>query len=63
MADGKTEFLRDPETGYIYVYRDGKFVGPVAAMGEEPPAEPSHDLWAEAHLNGKTTVRERGVQR
>lgn len=47
-----TEFLRDPETGYLYAYRDGKLVGPVAAMGEEPPAVPSRDLWKEAHPNG-----------
>lgn len=47
-----TEFLRDPETGYLYAYRDGELVGPVAAMGEEPPAEPSRDLWEEAHPNG-----------
>lgn len=44
-----TEFLRDSETGYLYVYRDGKLVGPVMAMGEKPPAKPSRDLWAEAH--------------
>lgn len=43
------EFKRDPKTGYLYAYKDGKLVGPVAAMGEEPPAEPSRDLWEEAH--------------
>lgn len=39
------EFIRDPETGFLYAYRDGELVGPVAAMGEEPPAEPSRNLW------------------
>ena len=48
-----TEFLRDPETGYLYAYRNGRLIGPVAAMGDEPPAEPSHDLWAEAHGDGR----------
>ena len=43
------EFLRDPETGFVYAYRDGVLAGPVAAMGEEPPAEPSRDLWREEH--------------
>lgn len=43
------EFLIDPETGYLYAYRDGELVGPVNAMGEDAPAEPSRDLWAEAH--------------
>ena len=47
------KFLRDSETGYLYAYRDGELVGPVAAMGEEPPAEPSRDLWAEAHGDGR----------
>lgn len=47
------EILRDPETGYLYAYRDGELVGPVAAMGEEPPTKPSRDLWAEAHPNGE----------
>ena len=48
-----TEFLRDPKTGYLYVYEDGKLVGPVAAMGEEPPAEPSQDLWRREHGDGR----------
>jgi len=43
------EFLRDPETGYVYAYRDGELVGPVADMSEEPPAEPSQDLWGREH--------------
>ena len=38
------EFKRDPETGYLYAYRDGELIGPIAAMGENPPAEPSRDL-------------------
>jgi hypothetical protein len=35
------EFRRDPVTGYLYAYRDDILVGPVAAMGEKPPAEPT----------------------
>ena len=50
-----TEFLRDPETGYLYAYRDGKLVGPVAAMGEEPPAKPSEDLYERSRKDG--TIR------
>ena len=49
------EFLRDPETGYVYAYRDGRLVGPIAAMGEEPPAEPSQDLWRREHGGGRRT--------
>ena len=48
-----TEFLRDPETGYVYAYRDGRLVGPVPAMGEEPPADPSQDLWRREHGGGR----------
>lgn len=44
-----TEFLRDPETRYLYAYSDGKLVGPVAAVGKEPLAEPSRDFWEEAY--------------
>lgn len=47
-----TEFLRDPETGFVYVYQDGELVGPIVAMGEKPPAEPSRDLWKKEHPNG-----------
>ena len=42
-----TEFLRDPETGYLYAYRDGRLIGPIAAMGDDPPVKPSRDLWEE----------------
>ena len=29
------EFKRDPETGILYAYEDGKLVGPVVTMGDE----------------------------
>lgn len=45
------EFLRDPQTGFLYAYKDGVLVGPVSAMGEESPARPSVDLWREVHFN------------
>lgn len=28
------EFRRDPETGVVNAYRDGKLVGPVVTMGD-----------------------------
>lgn len=46
-----TEILRDPDTGVLYAYRDGKLVGPVVTMGDPSnvPPKPSRDLYAEAH--------------
>lgn len=46
------ELLRDPKTGYVYAYRDGRLIGPVQAMGEKPPEKPSTDLWKREHGNG-----------
>lgn len=45
------EMLRDPETGVVYVYRDGQLVGPMVTMGDpsDVPAEPSQDLWRREH--------------
>lgn len=42
-----TEFLRDPRTGYVYAYKDGKLVGPMQSMGDgnKVPDKPSTDLW------------------
>lgn len=40
-----TEFLRDPDTGLLYAYKDGELVGQIIAMGEESKPEPSTDLW------------------
>lgn len=35
------EFRRDPVTGHVYAYRDGRLAGPVLAMGEVAPPTPS----------------------
>ena len=45
------EFLRDPNTGILYAYKDGRVVGPIVAMGDpiNVPPTPSRDLYAEAH--------------
>ena len=48
-----TEFLRDPKTGYVYAYKDGKLVGPMQSMGENAPQQPTEDLWKREHRNGK----------
>lgn len=29
------EFKRDPNTGILYAYKDGKLIGPVTTMGDE----------------------------
>lgn len=29
------EFKRDPESGVLYAYKDGKLVGPVSTIGDE----------------------------
>ncbi len=29
------EFKRDPETGILYAYKDGKLIGPIVTMGDE----------------------------
>ena len=44
-----TEFKRDPETGILYAYKDGKLVGPIITMGDtqDVPQQPSRDLMKE----------------
>lgn len=29
------EFRRDPDTGILYAYKDGKLIGPIVTMGDE----------------------------
>lgn len=35
MPTGKTEFKRNKETGILEVWRDGKKIGEIVAMGDE----------------------------
>lgn len=46
-----TELIRDPGTGFVYAYNDGKLVGPIMTIGDatEAPREPSTDLWVLKH--------------
>lgn len=54
------EFIRDPETGILYAYENGRLKGPIITMGDdiiddEIPAEPSQDL-IELKREGYATI-------